>query len=130
MEILAGTSGYSYKEWKGPFYPEKLPAKEMLAYYAERLPTVEINNTFYRLPKTDVLATWASQVPEGFRFVVKASRRITHFKRLKDVISCGNPIHPRHQTRIPFWACSRFSASSHTTDCVPSRTSEVTSSPR
>ena len=84
MEILAGTSGYSYKEWKGPFYPEKLTAKEMLAYYAERLPTVEINNTFYRLPKTDVLATWASQVPEGFRFVVKASRRITHFKRLKD----------------------------------------------
>ena len=83
MTLRAGTSGYSYKEWKGPFYPEKLPAKEMLAFYAGRLPTVEINNTFYRLPKKEVLAGWAEQVPEAFRFVVKASRRITHFKRLK-----------------------------------------------
>ncbi len=84
MRLRAGTSGYSYKEWKGPFYPEKLPAKEMLGYYAERLPAVEINNTFYRLPKTSVLETWAAQVPEDFRFVLKASRRITHFKRLKE----------------------------------------------
>ena len=85
MEIHAGTSGFSYKEWKGPFYPEKLPAKEMLTHYAGRLPSVEINNTFYRMPKKNVLEAWAEQVPEGFRFVVKASRRITHFKRLKDV---------------------------------------------
>jgi len=85
MEIRAGTSGYSYKEWKGAFYPEKLPAAQMLAFYAERLPCVEINNTFYRMPKRSVLEAWAAQVPESFRFVVKASRRITHFKRLKEV---------------------------------------------
>ena len=82
MELLAGTSGYSYKEWKGPFYPEKLPQTGMLAYYAGRLPAVEINNTFYRLPRASVLETWADQVPDGFRFAIKASRRITHFKRL------------------------------------------------
>ncbi len=84
MIIYAGTSGYSYKEWKGHFYPEKFPAADMLAYYAERLPAVEINNTFYRLPKESVLDGWASQVPENFRFSIKASRRITHFKRLKE----------------------------------------------
>ena len=84
MIIYAGTSGYSYKEWKGPFYPEKFPAADMLAYYAERLPAVEINNTFYRLPKESVLDGWAAQVPEQFRFSIKASRRITHFKRLKE----------------------------------------------
>ena len=83
MKLSVGTSGYSYKEWKGPFYPEKLPAKEMLGFYAERLPAVEINNTFYRMPKESVLQDWAAKVPESFRFVLKASRRITHFKRLK-----------------------------------------------
>ncbi len=83
MRILAGTSGYSYKEWKGPFYPEKLAAKDMLGYYSERLPTVEINNTFYRMPRASVLDTWSESVPAKFRFVIKASRRITHFKRLK-----------------------------------------------
>ena len=85
MRLLAGTSGYSYKEWKGPFYPEKAKAADLLRLYAEQLPTVEINNTFYRLPKPAVLAGWAAQVPEAFRFSIKASRRITHFKRLKDV---------------------------------------------
>ncbi len=85
MELRTGTSGYSYKEWKGPFYPEKISPKEMLAYYAERLGSVEINNTFYRMPKREVLESWAEQVPEGFRFAVKASRRITHLKRLKEV---------------------------------------------
>ena len=84
MRLSVGTSGYSYKEWKGPFYPEKLAAKDMLGWYAERLPAVEINNTFYRMPKRSVLENWAEQVPEDFRFSVKASRRITHFKRLKD----------------------------------------------
>ena len=82
MKLYVGTSGYSYKEWKGNFYPDKLPPDEMLHHYASRLPAVEINNTFYRLPKTSVLETWASQVPEDFRFVVKASQRITHRKRL------------------------------------------------
>jgi uncharacterized protein YecE (DUF72 family) len=83
MECRVGTSGYSYKAWRGPFYPEKLPAKEMLRFYAGRLPAVEINNTFYRLPKPSVLESWSDQVPEGFRFSIKASRRITHLKRLK-----------------------------------------------
>jgi len=84
MDLYVGTSGFSYREWKGSFYPEKLPAKEMLSYYASRLPAVEINNTFYRLPQKSMLEGWKDQVPESFRFSVKASQRITHFKRLKD----------------------------------------------
>jgi uncharacterized protein YecE (DUF72 family) len=84
MRLGVGTSGYSYAAWKGPFYPKDLPASEMLPYYAERLGAVEINNTFYRLPKRSVLEGWAEQVPEEFRFVLKASRRITHLKRLQD----------------------------------------------
>jgi uncharacterized protein YecE (DUF72 family) len=83
--VLAGTSGWSYEEWKGPFYPEDLASREMLRFYGERLPAVEVNNTFYRLPKASVLDSWASQVPESFRFALKASRRITHLKRLRDV---------------------------------------------
>jgi len=81
--LLAGASGYSFKEWKGNFYPEKIKPEEMLAFYAERLPTVEINNTFYRMPKVAVLETWAGSTPEPFRFAIKASRRITHLARLK-----------------------------------------------
>ena len=84
MRIAVGTSGYAYKEWKGSFYPEKLAQDKMLAFYGERFDTVEINNTFYRMPKESVLANWAAQVPDGFRFVLKASQRITHFKRLQD----------------------------------------------
>jgi len=84
MRALIGTSGFSYKEWKGSFYPEDLPASEMLRYYAGQLPAVEINNTFYRMPKAEVLAKWAEQVPDGFTFALKASQRITHQKRLKD----------------------------------------------
>jgi uncharacterized protein YecE (DUF72 family) len=82
MELRAGTSGFSYAGWKGPFYPDGLPAREMLRFYATQLPAVEINNTFYRLPRASVLEGWAAQVPESFRFAIKASRRITHFKRL------------------------------------------------
>jgi len=81
--LLTGASGYSFKEWKGDFYPEKIKPEEMLAYYAERLPTVEINNTFYRMPKVAVLESWAGSTPESFRFAIKASRRITHMARLK-----------------------------------------------
>jgi len=81
--LLAGASGYSFKEWKGVFYPEKIEADAMLPFYAERLPSVEINNTFYRMPTERVLVDWADQVPEGFRFVLKAPQRITHFARLK-----------------------------------------------
>jgi len=84
MELLAGTSGFSYKEWCGRFYPEKLPGDRMLRYYAERLPTVEINNTFYRMPAESMLAHWAEEVPPGFAFALKAPRRITHEKRLID----------------------------------------------
>ena len=82
MRIWTGTSGFAYKEWKGRFYPEKLPQRAFLSHYAGELPAVEINNTFYRLPKVDLLMKWAEQVPEDFRFSIKASRRITHFKRL------------------------------------------------
>ena len=83
MKVLAGTSGFAFKEWKGPFYPDDLPDKEMLAYYATRFPTVEINNTFYRMPKESVLQDWAKKVPDGFTLAIKASQRITHFTRLK-----------------------------------------------
>ena len=85
MEIRAGTSGYSYKEWRGDFYPAKIAPAEMLAYYAQRLSAVEINNTFYRMPRRDVVESWASSVPESFRFAVKVSQRITHRKRLAGV---------------------------------------------
>jgi len=84
MRALVGMSGYAYKEWKGTLYPADLKAADMLGYYATRFSTVEINNTFYRLPKESVVISWAEQVPAAFTFVFKASRRITHFKRLKD----------------------------------------------
>jgi uncharacterized protein YecE (DUF72 family) len=87
MQLLAGTSGYSYKEWLGHFYPEKLPATEMLRYYAERFATVEINNTFYRMPAESMLAQWSQQVPDHFTFTLKAPRRITHDNRLRDAES-------------------------------------------
>ena len=87
MQLLAGTSGYSYKEWLGHFYPEKLPASEMLRYYAGRFTTVEINNTFYRMPAEAMLARWAEEVPENFTFTLKAPRSITHDKRLRDAES-------------------------------------------
>jgi len=84
MKLHVGTSGYSYKEWKGNFYPEDLPAKEMLSYYSRRLPAVEINNTFYRLPQPSMIENWKEQVPARFRFSIKAAQRITHIKRLKN----------------------------------------------
>ncbi|MEM7099914.1 MAG: DUF72 domain-containing protein [Pseudomonadota bacterium] len=83
-EIRAGTSGYSYKEWQGTFYPETLPKEDWLTYYATQLPAVEINNTFYRMPKEHVVAAWRDAVPDEFKFVLKASRRITHQSRLKN----------------------------------------------
>ncbi len=86
MKLHVGTSGYSYKEWKGNFYPEDLPAKEMLLYYSRRLPAVEINNTFYRLPQATMIENWRAQVPDEFRFSIKATQRITHIKRLNNVV--------------------------------------------
>ncbi len=84
MNLYVGTSGYSYKEWKGSFYPENISAKDMLAYYAEHFQAVELNNTFHRMPQPNVIENWKTQVPENFRFSVKASQGITHFRRLKD----------------------------------------------
>ncbi len=82
--LFAGASGYSFRQWCGPFYPEKTRPGDMLAYYAARLPTVEINNTFYRMPQPAMLDHWVERTPEGFRFAIKASRRITHVSRLKE----------------------------------------------
>jgi len=84
VKLLAGTSGYAFKEWKGSFYPADLKDDGWLAFYAARFPSVEINNTFYRLPKESVLLDWASRVPEHFTFAIKASQRITHMARLKE----------------------------------------------
>jgi len=83
MNVRVGTSGFAFKEWKGPFYPADLKDDGMLGHYAGRYPTVEINNTFYRLPKEHVLQDWASQVHDRFTFSIKASQRITHYGRLK-----------------------------------------------
>ena len=82
-KLLAGASGYSFKEWKGTFYPEDMKPDGMLAWYSARLPTVEINNTFYQMPKTVVLENWSKSTPDAFLFTIKASRRITHLSRLK-----------------------------------------------
>ena len=87
--IWVGTSGYNYPEWKGSFYPEKIPSAKMLPYYAERLPTVEINYTFYLAPTAKILEGWAAATPEAFKLTLKASRRITHDQRLRD---CAEPV--------------------------------------
>jgi uncharacterized protein YecE (DUF72 family) len=84
MRLWVGTSGFSYDEWRGPFYPPDLPARDRLAFYAQRLPAVEINNTFYRMPAARLLEGWAARVSPDFRFAIKAPRRITHIKRLRD----------------------------------------------
>jgi uncharacterized protein YecE (DUF72 family) len=83
MAVYVGTSGYNYPDWRGSFYPEKFPAAKMLAYYAERFNTVEVNYTFYRMPTAAQLETWAKTTPDGFRFTLKAPRRITHDAKLQ-----------------------------------------------
>jgi uncharacterized protein YecE (DUF72 family) len=90
MRVRVGTSGYQYKFWRGSFYAERCKEADMLGEFSRRLATVEINNTFYRMPKPAVMEKWAAQVPADFRFAVKASRRITHIKRLKEV---GEEVH-------------------------------------
>lgn len=99
MTIRIGTSGWNYPHWKGAFYPDDLPAERRLAWYAERFDSVEINATFYRLPTTETLDAWRDAVPAGFRFAVKASRYITHMKKLKD---------PRESTARFFEAVERL----------------------
>ncbi len=84
MRLHVGTSGYSYAEWKGTFYPQGMPAAKMLEFYAAQFGTVEINNTFYRMPEAKMLEKWLSQVPPAFLFALKAPQRITHQKRLVD----------------------------------------------
>ncbi len=83
MRYLIGTSGYNYPEWRGSFYPEKFPTSKMLAFYAERFSTVEVNYTFYRMPTPPLLEGWAKGTPEGFTFTLKAPRRITHDAKLQ-----------------------------------------------
>ncbi len=80
--VRIGCSGWVYRDWRGSFYPEKLPQREWLAHYSRRFDTVEVNNTFYKLPSAEAVSTWVEQTPRGFRFTVKASRYITHVKRL------------------------------------------------
>jgi uncharacterized protein YecE (DUF72 family) len=84
VRLYSGTSGYSYPEWKGTFYPEKLKTADMLRDYASKLDAVEINSSFYRIPRRSTLEKWASEVPDHFRFVLKATKRITHEKMLKE----------------------------------------------
>jgi uncharacterized protein YecE (DUF72 family) len=83
--LYAGTSGFSYPQWRGGFYPAALRADEMLAFYSRTFRTVELNNTFYRFPRAEHVAQWRRATPEGFRFAVKANRAITHVQRLRDV---------------------------------------------
>jgi uncharacterized protein YecE (DUF72 family) len=83
VRAWVGTSGFSYDEWTGNFYPEKMAAKNRLRYYAGRFPTVEINNTFYRMPRTSMLEEWVKCTPAAFKFAIKSPRRITHLARLK-----------------------------------------------
>src|SRR5262249_12308203 len=82
--MWVGTSGYNYPEWKGSFYPQALPASKMLAYYAERFRTVEINYTFYRMPNEAIVAGWSAGTPSPYKLTLKAPRRITHDNRLKN----------------------------------------------
>jgi uncharacterized protein YecE (DUF72 family) len=100
--LYAGTSGYSFREWVGSFYPAKTPSNKYLSYYASRLNSVEINHTFRRFPKTELLAKWASQTPGSFRFSLKMHQSVTHVARLKSVgdsvenfLSALAPLGPR-----------------------------------
>jgi uncharacterized protein YecE (DUF72 family) len=84
VDIQVGTSGWQYADWRGAFYPAKLPQRLWLSYYVERFDTVEVNSTFYRLPSVDAVARWTDALPDGFSMVIKASRFLTHVKRLRD----------------------------------------------
>jgi uncharacterized protein YecE (DUF72 family) len=97
--ILIGTSGWQYQEWRRRFYPEGLPQKDWLAYYSERFPVVEVNNTFYMLPKEETFARWRETSADGFLFVIKASRYITHVRRLRE---CREPV------RLMWGRCRRL----------------------
>src|SRR5262245_46809238 len=89
MTSWIGTSGFQYPEWKGGFYPEKMPAAKMLAYYAERFNSTEVNYTFRSVPSANTIANWLAATPAEFRFALKAPQQITHFARLRD---CGGAV--------------------------------------
>ena len=108
MELQAGTSGYSFKEWLGKFYPEHLPADAMLHYYATQLPTVEINTSFYGMPRRSSLTNWAEQVPENFTVALKASQKITHKLRLRDAEDTTLELLRRAELLGPKLACVLF----------------------
>jgi len=95
MSVWIGTSGYNYPEWKGSFYPETMPAAKMLPYYAERFPTVEINYTFYRTPNEKILDGWNRATPDRYKLTLKAPKRITHDRRLRD---CADPVRQFFET--------------------------------
>lgn len=114
-DVRIGTSGWHYKHWKGPFYPETLPASKMLDFYTGHFDTVEINNSFYKLPTGEALASWRDGTPPHFLFAVKASRFLTHMKKLKDpgegvtrfmerIEVLGNKLGPILFQLPPFWA--------------------------
>ena len=85
MALLVGTSGWQYRDWRGRFYPQRLPQRAWLAHYAREFPTVEVNNAFYRLPERSVFARWRDETPPGFVTAVKVSRYLTHIRRLRDL---------------------------------------------
>ena len=95
VKVRIGTSGWHYKHWCGPFYPEDLPPTKMLSYYLRHFDTVEINNSFYRLPTAECFCQWREATPAGFCFSVKASRFLTHFKKLKDPEQAVDKFLPR-----------------------------------
>jgi uncharacterized protein YecE (DUF72 family) len=84
MSVRIGTSGWVYKHWRGIFYPTELRQQEWFGYYARHFDTVEINNSFYRLPSEAAFAAWQTQAPPGFAYAVKASRYLTHLRKLKE----------------------------------------------
>lgn len=115
--VHIGTSGWNYKHWKGPFYPEDLSNKKLLPYYAERFSTVEVNNSFYKLPSRDTFSDWRKAVGKAFTFAVKGSRFITHMKKLKDpeepierlmdrVEGLGSTLGPILFQLPPNWRCN------------------------
>ena len=114
--VHVGTSGWVYRHWRGVFYPRRLPAREWFGYYAAAFDTVEVNNTFYRLPDEQRFGAWARQAPPGFLYAVKASRYLTHLKRLKDAAEplerflgrarrLGEHLGPVLYQLPPHWAC-------------------------
>src|SRR5712664_3805212 len=104
LRLHVGTSGYNFPEWKGSFYPPKLPSAKWLEYYAQQLRTVEINYTFYRMPSAKTIAGWDAITPAEFTFVLKAPQRITHFMRLRDIDEPLRLFLDTSESLTPNWA--------------------------